>query len=86
MGLFVYALCSVTSLVCAILLLRSYRRNGVRLLLWSGLCFALFAVNNAIHIVDVRVLPEQDLSLIRAIPSLIGIALLVFGLVWETER
>ena len=42
MGLFVYVLCLLTSLACAVLLLRSYRQTRIRLLLWSGLCFALF--------------------------------------------
>ena len=84
MGLVIYALCALTSLVCAVLLLRSYRRSRLRLLLWSGLCFACFALNNILLIVDVRVLPEQDLSLVRSLPSLVGIALLLYALVWET--
>lgn len=36
----VYILCGLTSVLCAVLLLRSYARKRVRLLLWSGLCFA----------------------------------------------
>jgi hypothetical protein len=84
-GLVVYILCALTSLVCAVLLLRSYRRSRVRLLLWSGLCFACFALNNLLLIIDVRVLPEQDLSVVRSLPSLLGIALLLYGLVWETD-
>ena len=43
-------------------------------------------MNNAVHIVDVRVLPMQDLSLIRAIPSLLGVMLLLYGLAWESDR
>jgi hypothetical protein len=84
MSLLVYALCALTSLACAVLLLRGYRLSGSRLLLWSGLCFACFFLNNVVLIVDVRVLPEQDLSILRSLPSLVGIALLVFGLVWES--
>lgn len=84
MGLVVYTLCALTSLACAVLLLRSYRRSRVRLLLWSGLCFACFALNNVLLVIDVRVLPEQDLSIVRSLPSLVGIALLLYGLVWET--
>jgi len=86
MGIFVYALCALTSLLCAVLLLRGYRHSGSRLLLWSGLCFACFCLNNVMLIIDVRVLPEQDLSVIRSIPSVIGIGLLVYGLVWDSER
>lgn len=83
MGLVVYALCALTSLACALLLLRGFRQSRVRLLLWSGLCFACFALNNLLLIVDVRMVPEHDLSVARSIPSLVGIALLLYGLVWE---
>jgi hypothetical protein len=86
MGLVVYALCALTSLVCAILLLRGYRRSRSRLLLWSGLCFAFLALNNIILVIDVRILPERDLSVARSLPALIGIALLVYGLVWESAE
>jgi hypothetical protein len=86
MGLLVYTLCAVTSFLCAALLLRGYRRSGSRLLLWSGLCFACFCVNNLLLIVDVRMLPERDLSVVRSIPALIGITLLVYGLVWESAE
>ncbi len=85
-ALLVYILCALTSLVCAVLLVRGYRRTRVRLLFWSALCFAAFAVNNIALIVDVRVLTERDLSLLRTLPSLVGIALLIFGLVWEADR
>ncbi|MEO6525200.1 MAG: DUF5985 family protein [Gemmatimonadaceae bacterium] len=86
MALVVYALCTLTSLTCAVLLARAYRRTRVRLLFWSTLCFAAFAVNNFVLILDVGVLTERDLSVVRALPSLAGIALLLFGLVWESDR
>ncbi len=85
MGIFVYFLCALTSLICAVMLLRGYRRSRVRLLLWSGLCFACFTVNNIILFVDVQVLPDRDLSVLRSLPSLLGIALLLYGLVWESD-
>ena len=44
----VYLLCALTSLACAVLLLRGYFRTRVRLLLWSGLCFVGLALNNAL--------------------------------------
>ncbi|HEY4219075.1 MAG TPA: DUF5985 family protein [Gemmatimonadaceae bacterium] len=85
-ALAVYALCALTSLSCAGLLARGYRRSGARLLLWSALCFAGLALNNIMLIVDVRVLPDRDLSLVRTLPALIGVALLVYGLVWDARR
>lgn len=44
----VYILCAVTSVLCAGLLVRSYLRSRVRLLLWSALCFVGLAVNNVL--------------------------------------
>jgi hypothetical protein len=85
MALFVYILCALTSLACAVLLLRGYLRSRTRLLLWSGLCFACFCLSNVILIVDVRVLTAQDLSVARTLPSLIGIALLIYGFVWDSS-
>ena len=82
-GTTVYALCALTSIACTVLLLRGYLRTGVRLLLWSGLCFAGLALNNIVLFIDVRVLPETDLSVVRTIPAVIGIAVLIYGLVWE---
>lgn len=81
----VYLLCAVTSLACAGLLLRGYLRSRVRLLLWSSLCFVGLALNNVLLVLDLVILPESDLSLLRNLPALVGLALLVFGLVWEAE-
>lgn len=82
----VYALCVLTSLACAVLLWRGYRRSHARLLMWSSLCFMGLAMNNALLIVDLHVLPDVDLSVWRTVPALIGIALLVYGLVWDAEQ
>jgi hypothetical protein len=81
----VYILCFLTSLTCAYLLLRAYRRSGVRLLLWSGLCFVGFATNNALLFADRILVPHVDLQLVRSLPTLIGLLLLLYGLVWEAE-
>jgi hypothetical protein len=86
LALSIYVLCAVTSLACATLLLRAYRRSGVRLLLWSGLCFACFTLNNLLLIVDVRIVPDADLSGIRSLPSIVGIALLIYGLIWDAKQ
>ncbi len=85
MATLVYALCALTSIACAALLLRGWMRSHVRLLFWSGLCFTGLALNNVILFVDVRVVPQVDLSVWRSVPALIGVALLVYGLVWEAR-
>jgi hypothetical protein len=85
LAIIVYVLCAATSALCAALLLRGYARTRTRLLFWSGLCFAGLALNNVLLVIDVRVVPDVDLSLWRTIPALLGVALLVWGLVWESR-
>ncbi|HEX8834437.1 MAG TPA: DUF5985 family protein [Abditibacteriaceae bacterium] len=81
----VYILCALTSLACAVLLLRGYFMSHVRLLLWSGLCFVGFTLNNVLLYIDMKVVPDQDLSTLRTVPALIGIALLLYGLIWDEK-
>ncbi|HEY1956133.1 MAG TPA: DUF5985 family protein [Polyangiaceae bacterium] len=81
----VYVLCALTSIACAVLLLLGWRRSRQRLLMWSGLCFAAFAINNVLLFVDMIVVPTVDISVIRTVPSVLGVAVLVWGFVWDTE-
>ena len=81
----VYLLCILTSLGCAVLLVRGWLATRVRLLLWSALCFIGLALNNILLFVDVRVLPNTDLSVVRTLPAMAGILLLLYGLIWETR-
>jgi len=80
----VYILCALTSFLCAVLLWRGYRRSGARLLWWSAWCFVGLTLNNVLLVADMTI-PQIDLSLIRTIPALIGVALLIFGLIWEGQ-
>lgn len=84
MNTIVYGLCATTSLLCALLLARSFIRTRSRLLLWSALCFVGFAVQNTVLVID-KATPAIDLSLGRSLPALLGVALLLYGLVWETR-
>lgn len=80
----VYVLCALTSLACAILLLRAYQVRGVRLLLWSGLAFVGFTFGNVMLVVDrVVVGPELDLGIWRSLPVLAGLVVLIYGMVWD---
>jgi hypothetical protein len=81
----VYLLCAVTSVACAVLLLRAYLRTRTRLLLWSGLCFAGLGLNNVVLVVDLILVPDTDLSTWRLVHAAVGIVLLVYGLVWDAE-
>ena len=81
----IYLLCAATSVAAAILLLRTWRRRGTRLLLWSSLCFVGLAVNNIILFVDVVVVPGVDLIALRTGTALASVLLLLFGLIWEAR-
>jgi hypothetical protein len=85
MATLVYALCALTSTACAALLLRSWSANRVPLLLWAGLCFTGLALNNIFLFIDFRMVPELDLVVWRSLPALAGLALLLYGLVWESR-
>lgn len=82
----IHALCALTALACAWLLLRGWWRARVPLLLWSGLCFAGLTINNVLVVVDRMVLPESDLSVWRHGAALVGLVLLVYGLVRASDR
>lgn len=82
----VYILCALTSLACATLLWRGWRRSSARLLFWSSLCFWGLFLNNVLLIVDLRLLPQVDLIFWRSLPALAGVAALIYGLVVESEE
>ena len=80
----VYALSMLTSVLCAVLLFRAYRRGGPRLLLWSSICFAFLCVNNVMLFLDVIIFGQAiDLSVWRLVPALTGIAMLCYGFIEE---
>ena len=85
MGPVVYCLGALTSFACALLLLRGYSRGRRKLLLWSGLCFLGLAVNNILIFLDLVVLPEVDLYLLRLLTTCVAMALLLYGLIWESN-
>jgi hypothetical protein len=80
----VYLLGTLTTFLCAVLLLRGYARTHGRLLLWSGLCFCGLTLSNGLLFVDLVVLPQVNLYLLRLGSAAIAMLLLVFGLVWES--
>ena len=83
----VYSLCLLTSAACAWLLGRSYRRNGMPLLLWSCIAFAFLAANNLVLVLDLVVWPKEvDLRIARLSLSLAAVACLIWGFVWEVEE
>jgi hypothetical protein len=81
----VYSLCAATSIVCALLLFKGYRASRTRLLFWASLSFAFLALNNVLLFIDLIVLPGTDLFALRTAPAVIGMAVLLFGLIWESQ-
>jgi hypothetical protein len=86
MATIIYILCALTCLGAALLLWRGYRRTRQRLLYWSSMCFAILAVSNGLLIVDLVFL-AQEVSLLtwRNVVSQIGLLVLLFGLIFESD-
>lgn len=82
----VYVLCFLTSAACAFLLGRNYARTQARLLLWSAFCFLLLALNNLTVILDLLVLPDVNLQILRLVFALAAVSVLLFGLIWDLEE
>lgn len=81
----VYLLCFGTSVACVLLLARSYKSGGVRLLLWTALCFVGLAIANLLLFSDLVLFPNVDLRPARQLVHLASIAVLLYGFIWETE-
>ena len=85
MGPAVYILGILTTLACALLLLRGFAHARKRLLLWSGLCFVGLTISNLFRFMDLVILPDVDLYLWRLLAAAIAMALMVYGLIWDSD-
>lgn len=85
MALALYVLTSLTTLLCAVLLLRAYASVRKQLLLWSALCFIGLTVSNLLVIIDNVIFPQVDFYSYRLGATAVAMGLLVFGLVWESR-
>jgi len=81
----VYVLCALTSALCAVLLLRSWASTRQRLVLWTGVGFAGFAVNNALLVADLVLFADVDLQPLRDASNLAAVSVILAGLIWETR-
>lgn len=80
-----YILTCLTTLLCAILLMRGYVRSRQRLLLWSGLCFIGLTIHNLFVIFDLLLFPTVDFYTYRTGSAAVAMGLLVYGLIWESK-
>jgi hypothetical protein len=85
MGALIYSLCALTSLLCAVLLFRSYALFKHRILLWSGLFFSILFVNNGLVVIDKLIFPDLDLTVWRLACALLALMPLLYGLIWEDD-
>jgi len=79
----VYILCTATSILCAVLLFRSYRASRTKLLFWSSLCFVGLALNNVLLILDLYFV-SSDLFYLRTCIALGAMVMLIYGLIWSS--
>jgi len=80
-----YVLAVLTCLACTVLLFRGYAASGLRLLLWSALCFVFLSVNNLLLFFDLVVFTELDLRPWRLAAALTGLLFLLYGFIFEAE-
>jgi hypothetical protein len=80
-----YVVAVLTCLACTVLLFRGYAASGLRLLLWSALCFVFLTVNNVLLFFDLVVLPQLDLRPWRLAAALTGLLFLLYGFIFESE-
>ncbi len=81
----VYILGALSSVLCAALLLRQFMASGSKLLLWSALCFLGLTVTNILVFVDLVIVPDVDLHVLRWSITAASLTVLVVGLVWESK-
>jgi hypothetical protein len=79
-------LAALTSLACMVLLFRGYAASGLRLLLWSALCFVGLSLSNVLLFFDLVLFPTQvDLRPWRLLSALAGLVFLLYGFIFESE-
>lgn len=81
----VYSLCFLLSVLCSFMLFRKYKKSRINLLLYTGVAFALIAINNIILFLDLVVFPDAEFNgaLLRIVSGALGSTVLLFGLIWE---
>lgn len=81
----VYSLCGVGSVLCALMLMRGYRKDRSQLLLWSSVCFGFLALNNIVLVLDLVLLPDLEFSgaFWRNFMAAVAGSTLLYGLIGE---
>lgn len=82
----VYLLCLLTSVVCAVLLLRAWRSGRSRLILWTAVSFGFLALANLMLVADRVLFPEVYLTPVRQAASAVALVVLLYAFIWEADR
>lgn len=80
-----YIMSALASIACTVLLLRGFARSSSKLLFWSGLCFIGLSINNVLLVLDLLVIVDTDLSVLRLGSSLAAVLVLLYAFIWEAE-
>ena len=83
MAAIIYTLCTLTSMLCAVLLLRSYSRSKYRLLYWAGLCFVGLTLNNMLLVADKLIVSNFDLFPLRVTVGFLALCFFMYGLIFD---
>ena len=85
MAALIYSLCALTSITCLVLLWRSWRASGARLLFWSAMCFAGLSVNNVLLLLEGYGLIGNEFDLVRLFAAFFAVSFMLYGLVMSEE-
>ena len=85
MAALIYALCTLTCVVAALMLFRGWQKSRAGMLFWSALCFVFLAGSNFLLVLDRIVLPNVDLTTARFLTAFLGLLLLLYGLIMEGD-
>jgi hypothetical protein len=81
----VYLLCLVTSVICAGLLIRAWRRSRTPFLMWCAVAFSLLALNNLFVVADMILFPDIPFWGLRQAAAFSAVAVLIYAFVWEID-
>ncbi|MGE3177202.1 MAG: DUF5985 family protein [Vicinamibacterales bacterium] len=85
MAVTVYILCTLTSSLVALLLLREHWQTASRLLFWGAMSFVAMSASNALVLVDLVILPDVNLALVRASTFCLATVLFLVGIMKDVD-
>lgn len=81
----VYGLGLVTAVICAVVVLLSWRRTRAPILFWTGISFVLLSINNVILLLDRVILLDVNFWPWRQVPTVFAVLVLLYGFSRRSE-